>query len=214
MSQSYRRIEWCLNKAKKELEECRRLNKRPKHKGLIKSEPNNEEAQNHLWRIRLIMLPFIRILQTENLGQRAIQLSKFSVSALWIVNNKDNKVLLAKRAFTKKQHPGKWGTAVAGTVEEGESYESNIIKEAEEELGIRNIKPEKAIKEFVTGKHKHFTQWFFLKSDIELDELKVNADEVAEVGWFSMEEFLDLIKNNLAVTLTKELLQRIRTIND
>ena len=54
MSQSYRRIEWCLNKAKKELEECRRLNKRPKHKGLIKSEPNNEEAQNHLWRIRLI----------------------------------------------------------------------------------------------------------------------------------------------------------------
>ena len=167
-----------------------------------------------VWRIRLIMLPFIRILQTENLGQRVIQLSKFSVSALWIVNNKDNKVLLAKRAFTKKQHPGKWGTAVAGTVEEGESYESNIIKEAEEELGIRNIKPEKAIKEFVTGKHKHFTQWFFLKSDIELDELKVNADEVAEVGWFSMEEFLDLIKNNLAVTLTKELLQRIRTIND
>ncbi|MEK6895869.1 MAG: hypothetical protein AABX12_00210 [Nanoarchaeota archaeon] len=79
MSQSYRRIEWCLNKAKKELEECRRLNKRPKHKGLIKSEPNNEEAQNHLWRIRLIMLLFIRILQTENLGQRATKLPKFSV---------------------------------------------------------------------------------------------------------------------------------------
>ena len=32
-----------------------------------------------LWRIRLIMLQFVRILQTENLGQKVTQLSKFSV---------------------------------------------------------------------------------------------------------------------------------------
>ena len=129
----------------------------------------------------------------------------YRVSALWITNTR-GEVLLAKRAFTKKQNPGKWGPAVAGTVEEGESYESNILKESGEEIGLKNIKPKKAIKEFVNGKHKHFTQWFFLKSDIKLNDLNVNTEEVAEVKWFEMEEVFKLIKNNLAVTLTNELL--------
>ncbi len=29
-----------------------------------------------------------------------------------------------------------WGSAVAGTVEKGEDYESNIYKETEEEIGL------------------------------------------------------------------------------
>jgi len=41
-------VEWCLNKAKKELEECKKLGKRPKHRGLLKSDPDLEEAKKHL----------------------------------------------------------------------------------------------------------------------------------------------------------------------
>ena len=43
---------------------------------------NEEETDGklfELWRIRLILLPFIRILQTENLELKVAQLSKFSV---------------------------------------------------------------------------------------------------------------------------------------
>src|SRR3989344_8863957 len=65
----------------------------------------------------------------------------YRVSALWITNSRDE-ILLARRALTKSHHPRKWGPAVAGTVDEGETYEENIIKEAEEELGLKNIKPE------------------------------------------------------------------------
>ena len=64
----------------------------------------------------------------------------YRVSALWITDT-TGRILLAKRAFTKSRHPGLWGPAVAGTVEEGETYESNIIKEAEEEIGLKNILP-------------------------------------------------------------------------
>lgn len=48
MSQASNHVEWCLNKSKKEIEECKRLGKRPKHRGLLKVNPNLEEAKKHL----------------------------------------------------------------------------------------------------------------------------------------------------------------------
>src|SRR3990167_977703 len=48
MSQAYKHIEWCLNKAKKEIEECKKLGKRPKHRGLLKINPSVDEAKKHL----------------------------------------------------------------------------------------------------------------------------------------------------------------------
>ncbi len=117
------------------------------------------------------------------------------VSALLIKNSK-GQILLAKRAYTKKQNPGRWGPSVAGTVEEGESYKSNIIKEADEELGLKNIKPKTWIKNHTLGeKYQHFTQWFTLTLDKPLSYFRPN-EEVAEVRWYSKNEILNLIKSN------------------
>ncbi|OIO80240.1 hypothetical protein AUJ84_04315 [Candidatus Pacearchaeota archaeon CG1_02_32_132] len=129
--------------------------------------------------------------------REALDYSKdiYRVSALWVLNNK-KEILLARRALSKKQNPGKWGPAVAGTIEEGETYESNIVKEAEEELGLKNINPKKGFKELVLGQYKHFTQWFILKKDIDLDKLKINKDEVAQVGWFNEKQLLEKIDTN------------------
>lgn len=59
----------------------------------------------------------------------------YRASALWIANSQ-GEVLIAKRHRLKLHNPLKWGPAVSGTLEEGETYESNILKEAEEELGL------------------------------------------------------------------------------
>src|SRR3989338_1574100 len=48
MSQASKHVEWCLNKAKKEIEGCKTLGKREKHRGLVKSNPNIGEAKKHL----------------------------------------------------------------------------------------------------------------------------------------------------------------------
>ena len=48
MSQASKQVEWCLNKAKKEIEECRKLGKRQKHRGLVKNNPDLDEAKKHL----------------------------------------------------------------------------------------------------------------------------------------------------------------------
>lgn len=57
------------------------------------------------------------------------------------VFNQDNEVLIAKRQSTKTIDPNLWGPVVAGTVDEGDDYDSTVLKEAEEEIGLTNIKP-------------------------------------------------------------------------
>ena len=48
MSQASKHVEWCIHKAKKEIEECKKLGKRAKHRGLLQSQPNIDEAKKHL----------------------------------------------------------------------------------------------------------------------------------------------------------------------
>ena len=119
----------------------------------------------------------------------------YRVSALWITNS-NRKVLLARRHHTKSHHPGKWGPAVAGTVDEGETYEENIIKEAEEELGIRNIKPKMGPKTKTDNKYHHFTQWYTLSINKNINEFKIQKDEVEDIKWFSPEELRKQLQEN------------------
>ena|SRR3989338_422350 len=48
MSQSSKHVEWCLNKAKKEITECKKLGKRAKHRGLSKTSTDIGGARKHL----------------------------------------------------------------------------------------------------------------------------------------------------------------------
>ncbi len=121
--------------------------------------------------------------------------SIYRVSSLWITDT-DGKILLARRALNKSHDPGKWGPAVAGTVEEGETYEKNIIKEAEEELGLRNIKLVLGIKRRKKTKWNYFSQEFLLTLPVGFNDFKVAEDEVAEVKWFSCQELKKKLKEN------------------
>jgi len=116
----------------------------------------------------------------------------YRVACLWLGNG--DKVLLARRSLDKKKDPGLWGPAVAGTVEKGESYFSNIVKESREELGLKKVRPVKGIKTRVRSPHNHFTQWFVLDVSKEKD-FNFN-EEVAEVRWFLVSKLRGEIKKN------------------
>jgi len=120
---------------------------------------------------------------------------RYRVTALWLKNSKGES-LLARRAYTKTHYPGIWGPAVTGTVDEGESYEQNMVKEAEEELGLKNIKLKKGPYIKINGQYNHFTQWFVLKIDKPVKELKISEEEVVEVKWFSEKELKKELKDN------------------
>lgn len=48
MSQGSKQVKWCLNKAKKEIEECKKSGKREKHRGLLEIRPDSELAKKHV----------------------------------------------------------------------------------------------------------------------------------------------------------------------
>ncbi len=102
---------------------------------------------------------------------------------------------MSRRALTKKHSPGKWGAAVDGTVEDGEDYETNILKEAEEEIGLKNIQPQLCKKRRIASAHNFFCQTFLLTLDKSVEEFKLQPEEVAEVKWFSKEELRKQLDN-------------------
>lgn len=120
----------------------------------------------------------------------------YRVSGLWVVDGK-GRALFARRALSKKKGAGKWGPSVAGTVEEGETYESNIIKEAQEELGIIDIHPHPWIKQrSLRPTDNYFSQWFRVVLDISVAELRLDPLEVAEVKWMTIDEFRNAVQKS------------------
>ncbi|MFH0979210.1 MAG: NUDIX domain-containing protein [Candidatus Woesearchaeota archaeon] len=111
------------------------------------------------------------------------------------VTDKANEILLAKRSTKKSHDPGMWGTAVAGTLEKGETYRSNIIKEAREELGLRNIHPKKIFKEYLSDNYRFFVQWYSLTID-KKTRITLNPEEVSKIRWLSREQLLKDIKKH------------------
>ena len=111
----------------------------------------------------------------------------YRVAALWVTNS-SGEVLIAQRSFSKKHSPGKWGPAVAGTVEEGEDYDINITKEAAEELGLEAVEMRPAKKGFIRRKYSYFVQWYDAIIDEPEDYFRLQEEEVERVTWIGLEQ--------------------------
>lgn len=112
---------------------------------------------------------------------------------LWVTNEK-GEVLLAKRSNTKKTFPGLWSYAVTGAVSHPESYEQAVIREMEEELGIRNVEPILHIKmnrDFSQG--KCIAQTFRVEIPSSY-ELVPDPEEVSGIMWVEVPKLLEIIK--------------------
>lgn len=119
----------------------------------------------------------------------------YRAAGLWLTNSK-GQILIAQRHKNKAHHPGKWGPAAAGTVEQNETYESNIYKEAEEEIGLIGISFKIGPKMRTETPHKHFTQWYSAICDWPLDRFLPQSTEVERVMWIDKNELeKDLSKN-------------------
>lgn len=118
----------------------------------------------------------------------------YRVAALWVTDSR-GEILLAQRAFTKTHDPGKWGPAVAGTVDEGETYDGNIVKETEEEIGLTNVDPTPGPKRRVSGKYNYFCQWYTLQIDKPAEDFVVQEEEVERVAWFTRSELEQALRD-------------------
>lgn len=116
-------------------------------------------------------------------------------SGIW-VENSQGEVLIAQRKLTKDKDPGKWGPAAAGTLEEGETYESNAYKEVQEELGITVDSLQLGPKQHANIPRRYFGQWFLCKVDKPLSEFTIQEDEVEQIAWIKKEDLIKDMKQN------------------
>jgi isopentenyldiphosphate isomerase len=109
-------------------------------------------------------------------------------SFLWLSNSK-GQVLLSKRS-QHVTHPGLWTAAVSGTVQEGESYDENIYKEAAEEIGLAGVSFNLGPKLLISvPDSRFFIQWYFAVLDRDSRGFHLQETEVAQVKWIGRDEF-------------------------
>jgi isopentenyldiphosphate isomerase len=113
----------------------------------------------------------------------------YRCSAVWIENSY-GQALIAQRKFTKDKDPGKWGPAVAGTLEEGETYELSAYKETEEELGVVDVSLVLGPKLYNQTPRRYFAQWFYCSLDKRAEEFHLQEDEVEQVVWVDKNELV------------------------
>ncbi|MCC6711701.1 MAG: NUDIX domain-containing protein [Candidatus Pacebacteria bacterium] len=122
---------------------------------------------------------------TEKQKEAVLPTDIFRVAGLWLTN-KNGEILLAQRAFHKKNDPGKWGPASATFVESSENYEQAMIKAIGNELNLNNLTLAKKDKIFLSGENQFFCQWFV--SCIKDNKIDFNQHEVAEIRWLKFTE--------------------------
>ena len=128
------------------------------------------------------------------------------ISAIGWIDNQ-GRLLIQKRAKTKKDEPNKWDLSSAGHIDVGESGIDAAIRKVFEELGIKVDKNELLLIDTYLNKVKlneeiyinHFTYLYMVKKDIELSDITIQENEVSEIKFVNKKDFLEIFNNGMMV---------------
>lgn len=123
------------------------------------------------------------------------------VTHLWVINDK-GEFLMQKRSMNKRIYPGKW-SVTGGAVDAGESSIDGMYRECKEEIGI-DLNPDK-VELMMTIKRRHvFVDIYLDRENFDVEDLKLQKEEVDKVEWLSRENVQELInKGETANSITK-----------
>lgn len=117
----------------------------------------------------------------------------------WIRCGEDT-FLIQKRSANKKLFPNMWYCSLGGSVQAGEDAKQGLIREAKEELGIDISNDLIKLKRIITENYCIF-YIYLIERDIDLKEIVLQKEEVADVKIATKSEICDLIKNNEMIYL-------------
>lgn len=107
---------------------------------------------------------------------------------VWVYN-RNGEILLQKRTSSKETYPNKWDVSVAGHISAGEDPITTAMRETKEEIGLNLIESDL----YKIGQHRstvihnkdlidcEFNHIFLTELKVPLRELKIQAEEVAEI---------------------------------
>lgn len=106
-----------------------------------------------------------------------------------VLQNIKGEFLMQKRVPRKG---GDWGVT-GGHPKAGETPLQGIVTEVLEELGL-DISEEKIVVYDEGCDGKDCYKMYYLKLDIDTENLKIQEDELSEVKWFSMEKLNEMVQ--------------------
>ena len=129
-------------------------------------------------------------------GRKELVEGEFRLSCfVWIINDKEE-ILIQQRLATAKNCANMWETTSGGALA-GDSALEGTLRELEEELGMKaEVDKLRFIGSY--ARINDFVEVFLLVSNIDVNELKLQEDEVQAAKWVSISEFEEIIKSGNA----------------
>lgn len=113
---------------------------------------------------------------------------------LHVINDK-GQLFLQKRSATKDIQPDKWDTSVGGHVDYGEKITEALLREAREELGIRNITPVFMLQyKFISEIEAELVHSYYTIYD---GEISLDPVEISDGKFWSLDEISNSLNKNL-----------------
>lgn len=106
-----------------------------------------------------------------------------------VIRNSKGEFLMQKRS---KQKGGDWGVT-GGHPKSGETPLEGIITEVKEELGL-DFSNENFILYDSGCDGKDCYKMYFVNKDIDINDTKIQKEELSEVRWFSMDELKHMVE--------------------
>ena len=124
-------------------------------------------------------------------GIRGVKTDKLKGISSIFIENSNGDFLIQK---TSKSRNSVYATT-GGHVTYGSDFYDTIIREVKEELGV-DISGENIIKVHNYISEHYFITLFYLKKDIDINDLKLQKEEVEYVKWLDRKTINELINNN------------------
>lgn len=130
-------------------------------------------------------------------GRKELSKGEYHLSSfVWIINDNDE-LLVQQRVSNDRNYPNMWG-ATAGGVRSGETNIDCIVRELKEEMNMI-IDPNKL--KFIGSyvREYDYVEIFILKSNINIEDLILQKEEVQSVKWVSIKDFEEMINKRVGI---------------
>ena len=124
-------------------------------------------------------------------GTRGIKTNNLVGIVIIFIENSKGEFLIQKTSPSRHSHFATTG----GHVSYGSTFLESIINEVKEELGI-DITNEKIVEVNTYIKDSYIQKVYYLKKDINIEDINIQEDEVEYVKWLNKETINELIENN------------------
>ncbi len=125
----------------------------------------------------------------------------------------DGRMLIQKRAHRKAAWPDLWDVSAGGSALAGEDSWQAAEREVQEELGLKlnlkDVRPHLSI-----NYERGFDDFYTVIRDVDPDQLVLQAEEVAEVRWATLEEVRRMEQDHTFVHYFPGLIELMWQIRD